>query len=393
MTGRIDTFVDDRGLAACFQQANVHQEWFQELVKHHKFTTLDDFVYIADSKNWEREVVDLCESTSHLKGNKIAAARIKSAWEAGHHALKMAQQAAPTENLDEALPETTMTQLNKDFRKKYGVNLEAWLEPCDALRSRCYREFRKGSMTVLDMRKVKSVLSQATPKQHDTVKLDGNISLEIDKEADASIKTMVEYYFKMRILGYAWAWAGSFLVKDSASGKDMPMMSLEAAMAYADCALHDTMLYGRGSLIWLSRNDQLTRSHMATCVRRGLRAEEALKEALRHTHLEWRAPAIQPVLEDTPPVKRRGGDKDPGLSSPPKGHEDDRRTRNLKADRHNTVSMLKGGLRICKPWNDGRGCQSASCKDTHGCDVRLSSGKACLSKSHTRLQHDDSRRE
>jgi len=87
MTGRIDTFVDDRGLAACFQQANVHQEWFQE--------------YIVDSKNWEREVVDLCESTSHLKGNKIAAARIKSAWEAGHHALKMAQQAAPTENLDE----------------------------------------------------------------------------------------------------------------------------------------------------------------------------------------------------------------------------------------------------------------------------------------------------
>ena len=113
----------------------------------------------------------------------------------------MAQQAAPTENLDEALPETTMTQLNKDFRKKYGVNLEAWLEPCDALRSRCYREFRKGTMTVLDMRKVKSVLSQAMPKQHDTVKLDGNISLEIDKVAETSIKTMVEYYFKMRILG------------------------------------------------------------------------------------------------------------------------------------------------------------------------------------------------
>jgi len=174
-----------------------------------------------------------------------------------------------------------MTQLNKDFRKKYGVNLEAWLEPCDALRSRCYREFRKGTMTVLDMRKVKSVLSQAMPKQHDTVKLDGNISLEIDKVAETSIKTMVEYYFKMRILGYACAWAGSFLV--TASGKDMPMMSLEAAMAYADCALHDTMLYGRGSLIWLSRNDQLTRSHMATCVRRGLRAEEALKGPSAYT--------------------------------------------------------------------------------------------------------------
>ncbi len=393
MAGRIDTFVDDRGLASCFTQANVHTEWARALIGQHKFTTLDDFVYVVDSKSWEKEVVDLCESTPSLKGNKIAAARIKSAWETGHHALKMAQQASPTENLDEALPEQTMLQLNKDFQKKYGVNLQAWLEPCDALRSRLHREFRKNTMTVLDMRKVRSVLSQATPKQHDTVKLDSNISLEIEKEADSAIRTTVEYYFKMRTLGYAWAWAGSFLVKDPTTHKDVPMMSLEAAMAYADCALHDTMLYGRGSLLWLARNDQLTRSHMATCVRRGTRAEDALKEALRHTHLEWRAPAIQPVLEDTPPTKRRAAEKDGGLSPPPKGSDGDRRTRNLKADRHNTVSMLKGGLKVCKPWNDGSGCQNRSCPDTHGCDVRLPSGRACLNKAHTRLQHDDAKQE
>lgn len=257
MTGRIDVLQDDRGLSSCLKLANVQQEWATALTAQHRFTTLDDFIYVVDSKNWEAEVVALCEATASLKGNRIVHARVKSAWEAGHHALKLAQQASPTENLDDALSDATTAVLNRDFYKKYGVTLEAWLEPSDALRARVHREFKKGTMTVLDLRKVKSVLSQATPKQHDTVTIAGNISLEFDKEAEQTIRTTVEYYFKLRTLGYAWAWGGSFLVKDPTSGRDLPMISLEAAMAYADGALHDTMLYGRGSLIWMSRNDQL----------------------------------------------------------------------------------------------------------------------------------------
>ena len=392
MTGRIDVLQDDRGLSSCLKLANVQQEWATALTAQHRFTTLDDFIYVVDSKNWEAEVVALCEATASLKGNRIVHARVKSAWEAGHHALKLAQQASPTENLDDALSDATTTVLNRDFYKKYGVTLEAWLEPSDALRARVHREFKKGTMTVLDLRKVKSVLSQATPKQHDTVTIAGNISLEFDKEAEQTIRTTVEYYFKLRTLGYAWAWGGSFLVKDPTSGRDLPMISLEAAMAYADGALHDTMLYGRGSLIWMSRNDQLTRSHMATCVRRGLRAEDALKEALKHTHLEWRAPSIQPVLDDETPAPKRRATGDLGAATPVKA-DGDKRARNIKADRHHTVSMLKGTVRLCKPWNDGRGCSDPSCSSTHACDVRLSSGRACLSKTHTRMQHDETRRE
>lgn len=138
------------------------------------------------------------------------------------------------------------------------------------------------------------------------------------------------------------------------------MISLEAAMAYADGALHDTMLYGRGSLVWMSRNDQLTRSHMATCVRRGLRAEDALKEALKHTHLEWRAPSIQPVLDDEASAPKKRAHPEGSPTIPAKG-DGEKRARNLKADRHNTVSMLKGGVRVCKPWNDGRGCVGGNC--------------------------------
>ena len=105
MASRIDVLQDDRGLTNCFKLANVLPEWANDLTKQHKFTTLDDFIYVVDSKNWESEVVALCEATPSLKGNRIIHARMKSAWEAGHHALKQAQQASPTENLDDALPD------------------------------------------------------------------------------------------------------------------------------------------------------------------------------------------------------------------------------------------------------------------------------------------------
>ena len=61
--------------------------------------------------------------------------------------------------------------------------------------------------------------------------------------------------------------------------------------------------------------------------------------------------------------------------------------RMVKTDKWPTISMLKGGQKICKPFNDGRGCTKAGCKDLHQCDVKLSSAKACLA-SHTRLQRE-----
>ena len=238
MTGRIDVLQDDRGLSSCLKLANVQQEWATALTAQHRFTTLDDFIYVVDSKNWEAEVVALCEATASLKGNRIVHARVKSAWEAwasrsevGPAGISYGELGRCPFRCHHCYPEPRLLQ-------------EVWGHSGSLVGAqRCFkgpsasRIFKKGTMTVLDLRKVKSVLSQATPKQHDTVTIAGNISFEFDKEAEQTI-----HYFKLRTLGYGWAWGGSFLVKDPTSGRDLPMISLEAAMAYADGALHDTML-------------------------------------------------------------------------------------------------------------------------------------------------------
>ena len=77
---KIDVRVDDRGLACCLDNANVLPDWKGVFVNQHRITTLDDFVYLVSSKDWEAEVLALLEGVKELKGNRIAAARFRSAW-------------------------------------------------------------------------------------------------------------------------------------------------------------------------------------------------------------------------------------------------------------------------------------------------------------------------
>ena len=115
---------------------------------------------------------------------------------------------------------------------------------------------------------------------------------------------------------------------------------------------------------------------MASSIRRGWSAGQALREALHQCHLEWRSPVLQPT-PDHPKLKRP--------AEPIAPPADTKRVRQVKSDKFQTVSMVKGGKRLCKKYNDGRGC--TGCEDLHACDVKLVSGKPCMSTKHNRLSH------
>ena len=381
---RIDVLQDDRGLASCFAAAQLKPEWIEAYKKKHDITTLDDFVYLVKASDWEKSLGDLLEAVTELNGNRIAEARFKSAYECGTQALK--QAALPSQKVedpDEVLPEGTMTQLNKDWIKRYNVQFESWFEPSEQLRSRVYREWRKQSMTVIDAKKIKSMLHVTTPKSKEHVELPGGLQLQFDKESTLSLKSVTDYYAALRILCHCWAWSGNYLVPYH--NDHILMCDFTSALAYADRCLKDCMEFGSGSLKWLERNDLLTRGKMATYVRRGYPAQVALGEALRECHLEWRSLAIQPALETPEPRQRRARSPEPAGEQP---SAPSKRARLLKSDHHKTVSMIKGGSKLCKKWNDGRGCDDPKCPNLHQCDVKLQSGAACLSKRHTRLEHE-----
>ena len=214
-----------------------------------------------------------------------------------------AAEAKQPEAVDETLPESTMQQLHKDFAAKYGVVLDAFLEPSDALRSRVYREFRKRTMTVVSVAKVRSILHQSAPKQQASVRLGAGVQLEFAADDHRVVRTVVEYYFSLRTLAYAWR----------------VFMPLATAMSYADQALQFTMEFAQGSLIWLERNDINTRSKMASLIRRGQTGASALEEALRQTHIDWRAPGLQPALPEAgaSPKRRLPESDQPQERGPP----------------------------------------------------------------------------
>ena len=374
---RIDVWQPDRGLMSCMEAANIHPTWSDLYIKQHKLETLEDFIYLLPSDTWEKSLQSNLDAIADLRSKPLVLARFKGAYEAGLQAVRQAAQPASrmsADSLDDVLPESTLATVSKDYKASYNIDIDPALEPADSLRSRIFREFRKGAMTVIPMAKVKSLLHQSNPKSQESVAISGTIKLEFDQESPVNVGSVIAYYWGLRTLAYGWSWAGQFKHRDP-DGVERVFISLSEAQNYADEALRLTTEYGSGSLLWLTRCDTVTRGKMATSVRRGWSAGAALKEAMQQTFLEWRAPAMQPVPSN-PKVRPP---PEPTFAPEPK------KPRHIKTDKWPTVSMVKGGRRICKRYNDARGCPG--CDDIHGCDVRLASGKACLAKDHNRLSH------
>eukprot|EP00435_Cladocopium_sp_Y103_P064688 s646_g26.t1 len=329
---RVDTLQNDRGLKTCFEAANIDAAWSATFCKQHKVETLDDFVYLMDSKDWESGLRDLLQSSADLKDNRIILSRFKAAYENGVTAIKNSQANPKVEeNPDLVLPESTLQSVGRDFQKRYGVVLDPYLDPSDALRSRIYKEFRRQTMTVLETRRIKSMMHVAVPKTTENIKLSDSIQLQLQEDESVTISTAIEYYFALRTLCNAWAWAGNFEATEHDGTKKI-FLNLSESQAYADFCLRMTVEVGQGSLQWLAKNDMLTRSRMASLIRRNYTGGAALKEALHQTHLEWRSPALQLSGSSQ---RARGHAPPPEPESAPPA----KRPRQIKSDVRRTVSM------------------------------------------------------
>ena len=211
---RIDTLQDDRGLLTCFQGAMVKDEWQQAYQTAHSVSTLDDFIYMINGDSWESSLTSFVEAVPSLKGNRIAVARFKSSFEAGRLALRQAATpATKSEDVDEVLPDGTMQQLNAEWTKR--VPLGFWSvfgNPVNNCAAGFIVSGARCNMTVLDVKKIRSVLSMAIPRTQESVQLPGGLVLGFDKEVVATTRTVTEYYWALRILAHAWGWAGNYNV-------------------------------------------------------------------------------------------------------------------------------------------------------------------------------------
>ena len=247
-------------------------------------------MYLVSKNDWEAELRGLLDEVPSLKDSRLVLARFKAAWSSGMAAISAAQLPSSKleSNEEEPIPELQFQQLAADWARSYGLRIDPHLDPCDSLRARIWREMRRRTLTIIEMRKVKSVVGGTSPLDEDKISLEKGVTIQFNKVENQAPRSVIEYYLKLRILCYAWCWSGNFKAK-CVDNKEYIMMSLSAAIDYADFVLRHTLLYGNNNLGWMSRLDLMTRGTMAGKVRRGMTAEHALAEALREHHIDWRS--------------------------------------------------------------------------------------------------------
>ena len=388
----------DGGLEACWRTAKVHEDLIKHMKTNLAMETLTDFVNYVGSKTYETDLLVLRDQVSGLKDDVLVAARLRTAWRAGHLTLQTMEARVKTGNttddLEVPLSTPEVESIQVDWQTTYPkIELDQYLYPCDTLLARTHKEFRRGSATVTPMSKVRSNLYDRTQRSHNSVAIGDRLTLLVGDDPASSealpARSAGQYYLQLRILANSWALAGNFQTNSRKGLGSIPFLTYTQAMNYCDFGLRCCVERGSGSMSWFSERDQATRQRMVSYMRRGYPGGEALEAALNDSRLDWEPPTLsiagrtkeeKPVAESRALTRQNSADSNKQAKKQKTGSAPQERS-------SSTVTTLPGGLKICKPYNDSRGCtpRERDCPiyGKHVCDRLLASGKVC-GKSHSR---------
>ena len=331
-------------------------------------------------------------------------------------------------NADDPLPDTLQKSLESTFNSKYLFDLEPRFQGSDSMLGRFKREADKASPTMYCASRVRS-LAHATrvgdPKRHKVgeavlVQFADDPSI-LDDTMPNSLRTRLYQY---TVMGNTWALAGLHEVE--VDGNKVAYCSLPQAMKYVqtlrDKVEHLLDRFTEDSVMWyLTKTEEDIRAKAIEDIRskNGKKAwGAALLKAMHEFSYYWQDNKESLVLRrmiqgqhpDSP--AGRGKDRDRGSRSGGGGAGASPGAKNINSPggkaspkgstkgspkppnaQHTFLTATHSGkLKLCKRYNDPRGCK-APCpnNDTHACDVLLQGDKACASKAHTRAQHNDAR--
>ena len=170
------------------------------------------------------------------------------------------------------------------------------LNPCDSLLTKIYREIQKGTPTVIPVEKVKSSFVAMKPQEERQTPVGKGASLHWNEDQAPKVRMVVDYYWCLRMLGYAYAKCGNFEhefedPEDKQKGKQRAHYApLDINLNYADEALRQTLAHNmdlQSAAWWLRSRDLETRGMMVGHMRAGLPQGLSLQKALNTTQLLW----------------------------------------------------------------------------------------------------------
>ena len=400
----IDTSAADGGLKQILDQERVHED-FQAALVELEVDCLSDFVKLTTEAKEREDLKDMADAVESCTDKVTQLSRIRNAWEIAFHTHKLSLPSSsqvvgePSVPIDDTLPATVTLQLKADWTKRYGEGAfepHMHLVPSDQLLARLYREFQKGTPTIIPVEKSKSAFVAGQPRTEESVPVGRNVSLHLNESRDPQVRSIVDYYWCLRILAYAVARTGNYQVKDPNDGTKMILYApLSTNLDYADEALRKALTHNQDqqkATGWRRERDLLTRGIMVAHIRSGMPQGLALTQALLDTKLDWQTGGKGAGKQNAwaqvgdPPTKRfRSAESDNDW-----GAHQQRQERAPPKKKGEGKGKAKDDD-ICRAFNEPRGCtkKEADCPThrRHVCNVRTN-GRVCGKGNHSAKTHD-----
>jgi len=367
---------------------------------------------VEDLANWVEKREDLerffITPIDVAKDDAAQKSRLKMAWRQAdaicERALKRQAEGLTEECWDEPLDPEVVTGINEAFKKAYTWRL---FPPervgTDTLVGRVYREFQAFKPTVYSVAKVKTLaISQSKPLAAKR-RMGNGVTITMDNEdddEDSGCLSLLHYLMAMEVLGNTWVLCGQHQVTFE--------NELVRFVYWPDVTDYMCKLRTEGCALLLENTESSVITYMTT-VEEGFRTKaveltrgdervpwgKALLRAMKDKESTWDHLLSMltkkriPTLTPGPSV---GATQDRSRRDIGGGNSKKRKVKaELKESEYRrtwVTAKWHGSLKMCKKWNDPRGCRNP-CADgcSHTCDVVLSNGNTCGSKSHNRYSH------
>ena len=353
--------------------------------------SIADFANLFTTADYEEGVSkEILDKTAH-KDSVLQRGRLRASWR-----LASAQFAAATERVRKAEPGQE-DDLDKPLQKEvYDAQVQAArtvhvpvfssvLTPSDSLFGRCYREFRKRTISVFPLNKVRSLEYQGTviPKSRKT-QLAPGVALDVAPDADLpgeEFRSVLEVLVALQILVNAWALTGTEVTRTREEPKIEGLDGdYNEGIAYYGFVLDKAMTHPgplTETVAWILDRDRQTRTKARTLIGTGLPWGKALRLSWEH-HVQvlWTVGGVgakqlapQTITDRNVTLaadKERDSERQQAKSSRP-----------WRADQ-------------CCPDYNSHGCgRQKTCPQGlwHACSYTHADGTICAAQHHTKVEH------
>ena len=253
------------------------------------------------------------------------------------------------------------------------------------------------------IRDLKNTQLQSAAKRQ---KISNDITIVTNEDTGVLVFAHVmQYLHCQRIYLNTLSVAGQQFVTSEINKNPASNAALEVAFApYCECEGYRSHCEER-VLVFLTRHPTVTQSHSPMWLRQAdestrtkamelVRGEphytigEALPKSLQECAHEWAIPLATNEQNYHDKVRQQQQSSAPATPPPSQMVQGGAVPESPVKTKAPTVSVTSSGRRVCKKWNDGRGC-SSPCIDgnEHVCDIQIAPGKGCEVSGHTRLKH------